>query len=117
MTEEEAQEIMGLLDIKSRGLDDIIRKTYQMLDLITFFTLGPKEIHLWPIKKGITIRQAAGEIHSDLERGFICAEVFNCEDLFTTGSLQKVKEIGKIRTEGQHYIVQDGDIIDVRFNV
>jgi ribosome-binding ATPase len=117
MTDEEAEEIMGLLGIEKRGLDEIIRKTYQMLNLITFFTCGPKEIHLWPIKKGITVRSAAGEIHSDLERGFICAELFNCDDLFATGTLLKLKESGKIRTEGQGYIVQDGDIIDVRFNV
>lgn len=114
---EEAAEMMGMLGITEPSLDVIIRRTYENLGLITFFTCGPKEIHAWPIKKGVTIRKAAGEIHSDLERGFICAEVFNCADLFATGSVAKVKELGKFRTEGSEYIVKDGDIINVRFNV
>lgn len=114
---EEAAEMMGMLGITEPSLDVIIRRTYENLGLITFFTCGPKEIHAWPIKKGTTIRKAAGEIHSDLERGFICAEVFNCADLFSLGSVVKVKEQGKFRTEGSEYIVKDGDIINVRFNV
>ena len=87
------------------------------MGLITFFTCGPQEIHAWPIKQGTTIRKAAGEIHSDLERVFICAEVFNIQDLFTYGSEVKMKEMGKMRTEGQDYLVRDGDIINVKFNV
>ncbi|MDP3888963.1 MAG: DUF933 domain-containing protein, partial [bacterium] len=117
LTDEDAQEMMGMIGLQERSLEAIIRKTYQNLDMITFFTCGPKEIHAWPIKKGITIRQASGEIHSDLERGFIRAEVFNCTDLFNSGSINTLKELGKIRTEGQDYLVQDGDIILVRFNV
>jgi GTP-binding protein YchF len=117
LPEEEAHEFMQILGMKTRGLDLIIQKTYATLGLITFFTCGPKEIHAWPIKKDITIRQAAGEIHSDLERGFICAEVFNYTDLLAAGSEAKVKEIGKMRTEGQDYIVQDGDIVHIRFAV
>jgi len=117
LSDEEAAEMMSLLGLKERGLDAIIEQTYSNLGLITFFTCGPQEIHAWPIKKGITIRQAAGEIHSDLERGFICAEVFNCQDLFTHGNTNKLKEAGKLRTEGQDYLVRDGDIINVRFNV
>lgn len=117
LTDEEADEMMGMLGLHERSLHVIIKKTYDHLDLITFFTCGPKEIHAWPIKKGITIRAAAGEIHSDLERGFIKGEVFNCNDLFTAGSINKLKEAGKMRTEGQDYIVEDGDIILVRFNV
>ncbi|MGA9530736.1 MAG: redox-regulated ATPase YchF, partial [Candidatus Babeliales bacterium] len=81
LTDEEAADIMGLLDMKQRGLDTIIKQTYNHLNLITFFTCGPKEIHAWPIKRGTTIRQAAGEIHSDLERGFICAEIIAYNDL------------------------------------
>lgn len=88
-----------------------------MLNLISFFTCGPKEIHVWPILNGMTIRQASGEIHSDLERGFICAEIFNTQDLLAAGSFAKLKESGKIRTEGQQYIVHDGDIVDIKFNV
>lgn len=117
MEPEEAQEIMNLMGLKNRGLEAIITKSYEMLNLITFFTCGPKEIHLWPIKKNTTIRQASGEIHSDLERGFICAEIVNTNELIQAGSLSKAREVGKVRTEGQNYIVQDGDIIDVRFNV
>lgn len=117
MDHTEAEEIMGLLGMTNRGLETIIQKTYKMLNLISFFTCGPKEIHVWPIMKGVTIRQASGEIHSDLEKGFICAEIFNTEDLLQAGSLPKLKELGKIRTEGQQYIVQDGDIVEIKFNV
>jgi len=117
LSDEEAQEMMNMMGVRERSLDTIIRKSYENLGLITFFTCGPKEIHAWPITKGKTVRQAAGEIHSDLERGFICAEVFNYQDLLEFGSESKLKEVGKIRREGQDYIVQDGDIIHVRFNV
>ncbi len=117
VSEADAQEMMDMVGLKEPSLNVIIRKTYDHLGLITFFTCGPKEIHAWPIKGGITVRQAAGEIHSDLQRGFICAEVFNCKDLIALGSLAKVKESGKMRTEGQDYIVRDGDIINVKFNV
>jgi len=113
----EAQEMMGLLGLPEASLDRIIRETYTHLGLITFFTCGPKEAHAWSIIKGITIRAASGEIHSDLERGFICAEVFNCADIFELGSETKVKEVGRMRIEGQNYQVRDGDIVHVRFNV
>jgi len=117
METEESEELMGMLGLEEPGLNTIIHKTYQQLGLITFFTCGPKEIHAWPIKKGTTARHAAGEIHSDLERGFISAETFNYADLVALGSEAKIKEQGKLRREGQDYIVQDGDIIHVRFNV
>lgn len=117
LNEADAQEMMNMIGLKEPSLDIIIAKTYENLGLITFFTCGPKEIHAWPIRKGMTVRKAAGEIHSDLERGFICAEVFNCAELFASGSIAKLRETGKLRTEGQDYIVQDGDIILVRFNV
>lgn len=117
LPEDEAQEMMAMVGLKKPGLATIISKTYHNLGLITFFTCGPKEIHSWPIIQGITVRKAAGEIHSDLERGFICAEVFNCQDLFELGSEAKLKEKGKMRTEGQDYIVRDGDILNIKFNV
>lgn len=117
LTEAEAEEAMAIFGLKERGLNTIIQATYKNLGLITFFTCGPKEIHAWPIPQGITIRKAAGEIHSDLERGFICAEIINCADLFTLGSEQAVKAAGKLRTEGQDYLVKDGDIVVIRFNV
>jgi len=117
LNDEDMQEMMNMLGIKEKSLDVIIRKTYDHLGMITFFTCGPKEVHAWPIRKGTTARQAAGEIHSDLERGFICAEIFNCADLFALGSEAKIKEAGKMRREGQEYIMQDGDLVNVRFNV
>lgn len=117
LSDEEAQEMMAIVGLKERGLATIINKTYAHLGLITFFTCGPQEIHAWPIKKGITVRAASGEIHSDLERGFICAEVYNASDLFSLGGEQQIKAAGKVKTEGADYIVRDGDIIHVRFNV
>lgn len=117
LQKEDAEQMMGLMGLEKSGLENIIQKTYKNLGLITFFTCGPKEIHAWPIPQGKTIRQAAGEIHSDLERGFICADIFNCKDFFELGSEAKVRTNGKMRTEGQDYIVQDGDIINVKFNV
>lgn len=114
---EEQNEMSQMLGLKESGLKTIIQKTFKALGLITFFTCGPEEIHAWPIKQGIKIRQAAGEIHSDLEKGFICAEVFNAKDLINLGSIAKLKDSGKIRTEGQDYIVQDGDIVLIKFNV
>lgn len=113
----EQQEMMQMLGIQRRGLDAIIQTAYKKLGLITFFTCGPQEIHAWPIRQGISIRTAAGEIHSDLERGFICAEVLNCQDLFSCGSIAKARETGKLKTEGQQYLVADGDIINVKFAV
>ncbi len=117
MKPEETLELMGLIGLQEPGLNTIIQKTYQNLGLITFFTCGPKEAHAWPISKGISAREAAGEIHSDLQRGFICAEVFNCADFFALKSENLLKQEGKIRKEGQDYQVQDGDVMVIRFNV
>lgn len=117
LPEKEAAEFMDILGLQQSGLQTIIEKTYENLGLITFFTCGPQEIHAWPIKRGTNVRQAAGEIHSDLERGFICSEIYNCKDLFELKNVNALKEQGKIKTEGQSYIVQDGDIILVKFNV
>jgi GTP-binding protein YchF len=117
LADTEATEMMSFLGMTEKSLDLIIRKTYENLGLITFFTCGPKEIHAWPIKKSILIKQAAGEIHSDLERGFICAEVCNYNDIVTAGSESALKVQGKLRIEGATYEVQDGDIVHIRFNV
>ena len=117
LDETECSEMMEMLGLKETALTTIIQKSFENLGMITFFTCGPQEIHAWPIEKGITIRQASGEIHSDLQRGFICAEVFSFKDIAELGSIPKLKEFGKFRTEGQDYITQDGDIINVRFNV
>jgi GTP-binding protein YchF len=117
LNQQDSIELMEMLGIAEPSLNTIIRKTYENLNLITFFTCGPREIHAWPIPKNTPIRKAAGEIHSDLERGFICAEVFNYNDLVTLKTEAAIKIAGKMRIEGQNYIVQDGDIIHVRFNV
>lgn len=117
LDQEEAQEMMEMLGITSPALPQVIRSSFENLGLITFFTCGPQEIHAWPITKGLNIRQSAGKIHSDLERGFICAEIFNYQDLKQAGTIKNLKETGKVRTEGQDYITQDGDIVLVRFNV
>ncbi|MDQ1332554.1 MAG: ribosome-binding ATPase [Bacteroidota bacterium] len=99
------------------GVDKLVRAAYKMLSLQTFFTVGPKEIKAWTIKKGMTAPQAAGVIHSDLERGFIRAEVMKYKDFITLGSEHACKEAGKFFIEGKNYIVGDGDIIHIRFNV
>ncbi len=117
LNESEAQEMASMMGVRKKATEAIIAQSYKHLGLITFFTCGPKEIHAWPIASGLTVRQAAGKIHSDLERGFICAEVFNYADLIAATSELKLKEAGKVRIEGQDYRVRDGDIIHVRFNV
>jgi len=105
------------MGIKESGLEMLIRETYHLLGLITYFTAGPKEIKAWTIKQGTRAPQAAGVIHSDFERGFICAEVYSYYDLIDSGSEQKVKEKGLLRREGKDYVVKDGDVIHFRFSV
>ncbi|MFH1832183.1 MAG: redox-regulated ATPase YchF [bacterium] len=117
MNEADAQEMLESLGITEKGLDNIVEKAYKSLGLITFFTCGPKEAHAWSITQGTKAPQAAGTIHSDFERGFICSETYNCKDIFELGTEQKLKVSGKMRTEGKEYIVQDGDILNFRFNV
>jgi GTP-binding protein YchF len=99
------------------GVNKLIRAAYSLLNMETFFTVGPKEIRAWTIKKGMTAPQAAGVIHSDLERGFIRAEVMKYNDFITLGSEQACKEKGKLFVEGKNYVVEDGDILHIRFNV
>lgn len=99
------------------GVDKMVRAAYKMLNLQTFFTVGPKEIRAWTMKKGMTGPQASGVIHSDLERGFIRAEVMKYNDFVKLGSEHACKEAGKFYIEGKNYIVGDGDILHIRFNV
>ncbi len=99
------------------GVNKLIRAAYKLLRLETFFTIGPKEVRAWTISEGMTARQAAGVIHSDLERGFIRAEVIKYDDLVAMGSEAACREKGKISIEGRNYIVKDGDIMNIRFNV
>lgn len=117
LSPEEQAEMRQTLAMDHSGLNSLIGQTYKALNLLSFFTCGPKEIHSWTVKAGSTAPQAAGEIHSDLEKGFICAEVYNCSDLQELGSELAVKEAGRAKTAGKDYIVRDGDIILVRFNV
>ena len=99
------------------GVDKLVRAAYKMLNLQTFFTVGEMEIRAWTIKTGMTAPQAAGVIHSDLERGFIRAEVMKYRDFVSLGSEHACKEAGKFYIEGKNYVVEDGDILHIRFNV
>lgn len=103
--------------LEEPGVNKMVRAAYKMLNLLTFFTVGPKEIRAWTIRKGMTAPQAAGVIHSDLERGFIRAEVMKYHDFITLGSEHACKEAGKFFIEGKNYVVEDGDILHIRFNV
>ncbi len=113
----EQEDYLKELGIEYSGLDKLIKKGYEILGLETFLTAGPKEVRAWTIRKGTKAPQAAGEIHTDFEKGFISAEVVNFEVLSEIESLKKAKEKGLIRLEGKNYIVQDGDVILFRFSV
>lgn len=116
-TEEEKKEFLEEVGLKESGLDTLIKKGYETLNLETYFTAGEKEVRAWTFKKGATAPQAAGVIHTDFEKGFIRAEVYHCNELFEFGTEHKVKEAGKLRLEGKEYIVKDGDVMFFRFNV
>jgi hypothetical protein len=103
--------------LKEPGVNKLIRAAYDVLNLQSFFTIGKTENRAWTIHKGMTAPMAAGVIHSDLERGFIRSEVIKYEDFITFGSEQAVKDAGKFHIEGKNYVVQDGDILHIRFNV
>ncbi|MFU0791149.1 redox-regulated ATPase YchF [Cerasibacillus sp. JNUCC 74] len=105
------------LGITESGLDQLIKASYHLLGLATYFTAGEQEVRAWTFRKGIKAPQAAGIIHTDFERGFIRAETVSYEDLLAAGSMAKARENGKVRLEGKEYIVQDGDVIHFRFNV
>ncbi|MCL6610156.1 MAG: redox-regulated ATPase YchF [Peptococcaceae bacterium] len=108
---------MADLGIEELGVERLVRAAYDTLGLISFFTVGEDEVKAWTVRKGTDAKRAAGKIHSDIERGFIRAEVVKFSDLRELGSMPKVKEKGLARLEGREYIVQDGDIINFRFNV
>jgi len=117
LSEEERKELLEAYGLKEPGLNKVIREGYRLLDLITFFTAGPKETRAWTVKRGTKAPQAAGKIHSDMERGFIAAEVVPWDKLVEAGSWQKAKEKGLVRLEGKDYQVKDGDVLYFRFNV
>lgn len=117
LPKEEQKDFLDSLGVTEPGLNRLIRETYHLLGLQTYFTAGEKEVRAWTIKKGTKAPQAAGVIHTDFEKGFIRAETYNCKDLFELKSEQAVKDAGKYRVEGKEYIVKDGDILFFRFNV
>lgn len=118
LNEEEAEEFLQLAELSESGLTRVIKAAYELLGLITFFTVtGGKEVRAWPVPRGIRARAAAGEIHSDMERGFIRADVISVEELEQVGSFAEGRNLGLVRTEGADYVVQDGDILHIRFNV
>ena len=117
MDEDEQKIFLEDLGLNESGLDKIIKKSYELLGLMSYLTAGPKEVRAWTIQKGTKAPQAAGKIHSDFERGFIRAEIVNYDDLINLGSMQKVKEKGLLRSEGKDYVMQEGDVVLFRFNV
>jgi GTP-binding protein YchF len=117
LSDEEAAEFMGVLGIEEPGLVRMIRLSYATLGLISFFTVGPDEVRAWNVPDGALAPQAAGAIHSDLERGFIRAEVISYEDLTKAGAMPKARDMGLLRTEGRDYRVRDGDVVNIRFSV
>lgn len=116
-SEEDRMEFLRDAGLTEPGVDRLVRSAYSLLNLCSFFTVGPKEIKAWTIRKGMTAPQAAGVIHSDLERGFIRAEVMKYNDFISLGSEHACKEKGKFFVEGKTYVVGDGDILHIRFNV
>ncbi len=117
LPDEEAREFMAMLGIAEPGLTRMIRLSYETLGLISFFTVGPDEVRAWTVRDGALAPEAAGAIHSDLERGFIRAEVIAYDDLIRAGTMAKAREMGLLRTEGRDYRVRDGDIVNIRFSV
>lgn len=116
LSKEDAEMFLQELGLKETGLNALIKAAYQTLGLITYFTAGEKEVRAWTIHKGDKAPKAAGVIHTDFEKGFICAEVVRCEDFTKHGGEANAREKGLLRTEGKEYVVEDGDVMHFRFN-
>jgi len=116
LADEEATEYLEAMGLEEPGLDRLIRAGYDLLNLITYFTAGPKETRAWTVEKGSKAPQAAGVIHTDFERGFIRAQTIAFNDYVTLGGETAAKEAGKARDEGKEYVVQDGDVLMFKFN-
>jgi ribosome-binding ATPase YchF (GTP1/OBG family) len=115
---DDAMAYLRELGLAKPGLDRFIQAGYRLLNLITFFTTtGEKEVRAWPITQGTSILEAAGRIHTDMQRGFIRAEVVSYDGLMEMGSIAAARDKGLLRLEGREYLVQDGDVIHIRFNV
>ena len=117
LSDDEKREYLDELGISDSGVNQLIKAAYSALNLITYFTSGEKESRAWTIRKGTKAPQAAGKIHSDMERGFIALDVIGYQDLLDSVTYAKAREKGLLRTEGKNYVVQDGDIIHFRFNI
>lgn len=117
LEDEEKAEMLAEYGLEESGLDKLIQASYKLLGLMSFLTAGVQEVRAWTIKQGTKAPQAAGKIHSDIERGFIRAEIVSYDDLVECGSEAKAKEKGLFRLEGKEYIMQDGDVVNFRFNV
>jgi GTP-binding protein YchF len=117
LEEEERAAFMEELGLSATGIDQLIKTSYELLDLISFFTIKLPEVRAWTVKKGTMAPQAGGKIHTDFERGFICAEVIDYPTLMDAGSLQTARESGLVRQEGKQYQIKDGDIVLFKFNV
>ncbi|MBI4093168.1 MAG: redox-regulated ATPase YchF [Candidatus Kerfeldbacteria bacterium] len=115
LSREDAATFMADLGLKESGLDRLIKAAYKTLDLITFFTAGPKETRAWTVKRGTKAPPAAGVIHTDFEKGFIRAEIINWKEFVDAEGDVKAKELGKVRIEGRDYVVQDGDVVHFHF--
>ncbi len=117
LEDDDKKEMLEALGMNESGLDKVIKESYDLLGLMSFLTAGKPEVRAWTIKKGTKAPEAAGKIHSDIQRGFIRAEIVSYDDLIKLGSLNEAKEKGLVRSEGKEYIMQDGDIVLFRFNV
>ena len=117
LDDNDKKEMLEMLGLEESGLDKVIKKSYDLLGLMSFLTAGEPEVRAWTIKKGTKAPQAAGKIHSDIERGFIKAEVVSFKDLVEQGSMTAAREKGLVRSEGKEYVMQDGDIVLFKFNV
>lgn len=117
LEDKDKKEMLDALGLDESGLDKVVKKSYDLLGLMSFLTAGEPEVRAWTIKKGTKAPAAAGKIHSDIERGFIKAEIVTYDDLIKEGSMVAAKEKGLVRSEGKEYIMQDGDIVLFKFNV
>jgi len=115
--DDEAREMLAEMGVDEPGLDVLARVGFDTLGLQTYLTAGPKESRAWTVRKGATAPEAAGVIHTDFQRGFIKAEIVSYDDLIAAGSMLKAKELGRVRMEGKDYVMQDGDVVEFRFNV
>ena len=117
LSKEEANELLASLGQEESGLDQLARIGFKTLGLQTYLTAGPKEARAWTIRQGWTAPQAAGVIHTDFQKGFIKAEIVSFDDLISAGSMAEAKSLGKVRMEGKEYVMRDGDVVELRFNV